>query len=99
MTPTIANEFVKRIVVHAPDKSSGKRVQKVDIVWNFIGMVDFPNEPQGKNTKEKNAIVHIGAIPHFLNYFLVTYTLLFLRGYSVFLAMCKRKPLPHVRGK
>lgn len=56
LTPTIVNEFVNRIVVHAPDKSSGKRVQKVDIVWNFIGMVDFPNEPQDKTTaKEKTA--------------------------------------------
>lgn len=55
LTPTIVNEFVKQIVVHAPDKSSGKRVQKVDIVWNFIGMVDFPNDPQSTNTTEKTA--------------------------------------------
>lgn len=56
LTPCIVNEFVKRIVVHTPDKSSGKRVQKVDIVWNFIGTVDFPNEPQSKlTTKEKTA--------------------------------------------
>ncbi|MCC0683861.1 DUF4368 domain-containing protein [Clostridioides sp. ZZV14-6345] len=56
LTPTIINEFVKRIIVHAPDKSSGKRVQKVDIVWNFIGIVDFPNEPQTETTtKEKTA--------------------------------------------
>ena len=28
LTPTIVNEFVKKIIVHAPDKSSGHRVQK-----------------------------------------------------------------------
>ena len=28
LTPTIVNEFVKKIIVHAPDKSSGHRRQK-----------------------------------------------------------------------
>lgn len=37
LTPTIVNEFVKKIIVHAPDKSSGHRVQKIQIVFNFIG--------------------------------------------------------------
>lgn len=38
------------------DEAVWERVQKVDIVWNFIGMVDFPNEPQTKTTtKEKTA--------------------------------------------
>ncbi|MBO5409483.1 MAG: DUF4368 domain-containing protein [Clostridia bacterium] len=27
----------KKIVVHAPDKSSGQRVQKIQIIFNFIG--------------------------------------------------------------
>lgn len=40
LTPTIVNEFVKKIIVHAPDKSSGHRRQKVEIVWNFIGNLD-----------------------------------------------------------
>ena len=26
LTPTIVNEFIKKIIVHAPDKSSGHRV-------------------------------------------------------------------------
>ena len=37
LTPTIVNEFIKKIIVHAPDKSSGHRVQKIQIVFNFIG--------------------------------------------------------------
>ena len=37
LTPTIVNEFIKKIVVYAPDKSSGHRVQKIQIVFNFIG--------------------------------------------------------------
>jgi len=37
LTPTIVNEFIKKIVVHAPDKSSRHRVQKIQIIFNFIG--------------------------------------------------------------
>lgn len=46
LTPTIVNEFVKKIFVHAPDKSSGHRRQKVELVWNFIGEVNLPGDDQ-----------------------------------------------------
>ena len=46
LTPTIVNEFVKKIIVHAPDKSSGHRRQKIQLVWNFIGEVNLPNDNQ-----------------------------------------------------
>ena len=42
LTPTIVNEFIKRIIVYAPDKSSGKRTQKVKIVFNFLEEVEVP---------------------------------------------------------
>ena len=42
LTTTIVNEFVKQIVVYAPDKSSGKRTQKVKIVFNFLEEVEVP---------------------------------------------------------
>lgn len=48
LTPTIVNEFIKKIVVHAPEKIDGKRFQKVDIVFNFVGEIYFPTEPQTK---------------------------------------------------
>ena len=44
LTPTIVNEFVKKIVVHAPDKSSGHRVQKIQIIFNFVGEFIPPKE-------------------------------------------------------
>jgi hypothetical protein len=59
LTPTIVNEFVKKIVVHAPDKSSGKRKQEIEIVFNFVGQVDIPilskaivleHKPQNRKT-------------------------------------------------
>ena len=36
LTLAIFNSFVQKIVVHAPDKSSGHRRQKIEIIWNFI---------------------------------------------------------------
>ena len=39
LTPKIVNEFIRRIIVYAPDKSSGKRTQKVKIIYNLIGDV------------------------------------------------------------
>ena len=33
--------FVEKIVVHAPDKSSGHRTQQIDIHYNFIGEIGF----------------------------------------------------------
>ena len=39
---TIVNEYIKKIEVFAPDKSSGKRVQKVKIYFNFVDDVEIP---------------------------------------------------------
>lgn len=39
LTATLVNQFIQRIVVHAPDRSSGKRTQQVDIYYNFIGQL------------------------------------------------------------
>jgi hypothetical protein len=37
LTTPMLNEFIEKIIVHEADKSSGKRVQQVDIHFNFIG--------------------------------------------------------------
>ena len=42
LTTPMINEFVDKIVVHAPDKSTGDRVQEVDIYLKFIGKFDTP---------------------------------------------------------
>lgn len=53
LTPTIVNEFVKKIIVHAPDKSSGHRRQKNELVWNFIGEVNLPGAAQTVERQRK----------------------------------------------
>ena len=40
LTPEILHEFVDRIIVHAPDKSSGRRLQEIEIIYNHIGEFD-----------------------------------------------------------
>ena len=42
LTPAMLHEFVDKILVHAPDKSSGERVQEVDIYFRFIGQFEVP---------------------------------------------------------
>jgi len=37
LTLTLLREFIDKIIVHEPDRSSGKRAQQVDIHYNFIG--------------------------------------------------------------
>jgi hypothetical protein len=41
LTPTILNEMVKAVYVHAPDKSNGHRVQDIDISYDFIGILPY----------------------------------------------------------
>ena len=54
LTPTIVNEFVKKIIVHAPDKSSGHRRQKIEIVWNFIGELKQDEDKQTIERERKS---------------------------------------------
>ena len=42
LTPTIVNEFIKRIIVYAPEKSGTRRIQKVKIIFNFMDELDMP---------------------------------------------------------
>jgi len=44
LTATILNEYVERIVVFEPDKSSGRRIQDVDIYFTFIGKITLPGQ-------------------------------------------------------
>ena len=48
LNPAIVNEFIKKIIVHAPEKVNRKRVQKVDIVFNFVGELNFLSDTQPK---------------------------------------------------
>ena len=44
LTPQLLHEFVDKIVVHEADKSSGHRIQRIDVHYNFIGEIDFSPE-------------------------------------------------------
>ena len=39
LTPAVLNDMVSAVYVHAPDKSSGYRIQDVDISYNYIGIL------------------------------------------------------------
>lgn len=42
LTATIVNEFIQKIIVYAPDKSTGKRRQELRIIFNFLEDVEIP---------------------------------------------------------
>ncbi|MEY8390960.1 DUF4368 domain-containing protein [Lachnospiraceae bacterium 45-W7] len=44
----LVNEFIKKIIVHAPKKVDEKRVQKADIVFNFVREIHFLSVKQPK---------------------------------------------------
>ena len=39
LIPTILNDMVKQVYVHAPQKIDGKRTQKIDIYYDFVGFL------------------------------------------------------------
>ncbi|MBR2868762.1 MAG: DUF4368 domain-containing protein [Clostridia bacterium] len=45
LTTMMINEFIDKIIVHAPERVDGDRVQEVEIYLNFIGHFDLP-EPE-----------------------------------------------------
>ena len=50
LTPDVLHEFVEKIVIHAPDKSSGHRTQQIDIHYNFVGEIDLSHEIAKRDT-------------------------------------------------
>ena len=57
LTVPMINEFVDKIMVHAPDKSSGERVQEIEIYLNFIGNFEVPmQEPTPEELEEMERI-------------------------------------------
>lgn len=44
LTAEILNDLVDQIVVHAPDKSSGHRKQKIEIYYKAAGIINIADE-------------------------------------------------------
>ena len=55
LTTPMIKEFVEKIVVHAPDRSTGQRTQQVDIHFKFIGQFSIPEETEQLSPEEQIA--------------------------------------------
>ena len=60
LTTPMLNEYVEKIIVHEADKSTGERIQKVDIHLNFIGhfvspIAEVPPTPEEIEAAELEA--------------------------------------------
>lgn len=59
LTPAIVNEFIKKIIVYAPDKSIGHRRWKIQIVWYFIVELQQSKDKQTiEREKKQNGLAH-----------------------------------------
>ena len=59
LTPAVVNDLVKAVYVHAPDNSSGHRVQDVEISYNYIGILPATllyNLKNGKRNDRNHAV-------------------------------------------
>jgi len=50
LTPDMLHELVEKIIVYAPDKSSGHRTQQIDIYYNFVGKIPLSKEVATRQT-------------------------------------------------
>ena len=65
LTPYALRELVKAVYVEAPDKSSGKRKQKIHISYDLIGFI-----PVDVLTKSRTGMTEIMPVPRkIVNYF------------------------------
>ena len=58
LTTPMINEFIEKIIVHAPEKVDGDRTQQVDIYLKFIGRFDLPASELTPEEEKRQASLH-----------------------------------------
>jgi len=58
LTTPMINEFIEKIIVHAPEKIDGDRMQEVDIYLKFIGQFDLPAPELTPEEEKRQAALH-----------------------------------------
>ena len=43
LTAEMLNDLIDKILVHAPDRSSGQRTQKIEIYYKAVGIIEIPD--------------------------------------------------------
>lgn len=55
LTPGMLHELIEKIVVHEGDKSSGHRIQKIDIYYSFVGDLETSHVVAQRTLKDRKA--------------------------------------------
>ena len=58
LTTPMINEFIEKIIVHAPEKIDDDRTQEVDIYLKFIGRFDLPAPELTPEEEKRQASLH-----------------------------------------
>jgi hypothetical protein len=53
LTAPLLHAFIEKVIVHEPEKTSGKREQQVDIYLNFIGQFEVPEDDGQGDTEDE----------------------------------------------
>lgn len=56
LTPEIMHELIEKIIIHAPDKSSGHRIQQIEIHYRFNVAVTTAVADSMKYDKKRKAV-------------------------------------------
>ena len=56
LTQTIVNEYIKKIIIHAPDKSGGKRRQKVHIKYDLVDYIPVDELLKEEQARPKSCL-------------------------------------------
>ena len=57
LTTPMINEFVEKILVHEADKSSGERIQDVEVYLNFIGKFEIPPQELTEEEEQEQVLI------------------------------------------
>ena len=56
LSARVVNDLIDKIVIHAPDKFSGHRVQQIDIYYTAVGVIDIPQSIQTNSNLQEIAM-------------------------------------------
>ncbi len=59
LAPEILNAFVYKIVVHEREKKDGRRTQKIDIYYFYVGIVDIPTDEEMWEMEREYMQLHV----------------------------------------
>ena len=76
LTAEMLNDLIDKILVHAPDRSSGQRTQKIEIYYKAVGIIEIPDLDEcftaKMKQKDSKMTAYLTLHRHYITYFFMT---------------------------